>query len=28
VDLCTHSAGGLTKNDFGLAGKIQEIYGS
>src|SRR3981189_2670849 len=28
VDLSTHSAGGLTKNDFGLAGKIQEIYGS
>src|SRR5882724_4911730 len=27
VDLCTHSAGGLTKNDFSLAGKIQEIYG-
>src|ERR1700687_2962397 len=27
VDLCTHSAGGLTKNDFGLAGKIQEIHG-
>ena len=28
VDLCTHSAGGLTKNDFELAGKIQQIYGS
>src|ERR1700693_1669908 len=27
VDLCTHSAGGLTKNDFDLAGKIQQIYG-
>jgi 4a-hydroxytetrahydrobiopterin dehydratase len=26
VDLCTHSAGGLTKNDFDLAGKIQQIY--
>jgi 4a-hydroxytetrahydrobiopterin dehydratase len=28
VDLSTHSAGGLTKNDFDLAGKIQQIYGS
>ena len=28
VDLSTHSAGGLTKNDFELAGKIQKIYGS
>jgi 4a-hydroxytetrahydrobiopterin dehydratase len=28
VDLSTHSAGGLTKNDFDLAGKIQEIHGS
>jgi len=28
VDLSTHSAGGLTKNDFELAGRIQEIYGS
>jgi 4a-hydroxytetrahydrobiopterin dehydratase len=28
VDLCTHSAGGLTKNDFDLAGKIQQTYGS
>jgi 4a-hydroxytetrahydrobiopterin dehydratase len=28
VDLCTHSAGGLTTNDFDLAGKIQQIYGS
>jgi len=27
VDLSTHSAGGLTKNDFELAGKIQTIYG-
>jgi 4a-hydroxytetrahydrobiopterin dehydratase len=27
VDLCTHSAGGLTKNDFDLAGKIQQIFG-
>ena len=27
VDLCTHSAGGITKNDFELAGKIQQIYG-
>ena len=26
VDLSTHSAGGLTKNDFDLAGKIQKIY--
>ena len=26
VDLCTHSAGGLTKNDVGLAAKIQQIY--
>jgi 4a-hydroxytetrahydrobiopterin dehydratase len=26
VDLCTHSAGGLTKNDFEMAEKIQEIY--
>ena len=25
VDLVTHSAGGLTHNDFELAGKIQEI---
>jgi 4a-hydroxytetrahydrobiopterin dehydratase len=28
VDLSTHSAGGLTKNDFELAGRIQETYGS
>jgi 4a-hydroxytetrahydrobiopterin dehydratase len=27
VDLCTHSAGGLTKNDFALAGKMQQIVG-
>ena len=27
VDLCTHSAGGLTKNDFDLAGKMQQIQG-
>jgi 4a-hydroxytetrahydrobiopterin dehydratase len=27
VDLSTHSAGGVTKNDFELAGKIQRIYG-
>jgi 4a-hydroxytetrahydrobiopterin dehydratase len=26
VDLATHSAGGLTKNDFDLAGKIQQIH--
>ena len=26
VDLSTHSAGGLTKNDFDLAGKIQQIH--
>ncbi len=26
VDLCTHSAGGLTKNDFDLAEKIQQVY--
>ena len=26
IDLSTHSAGGLTKNDFELAGKIQTIY--
>jgi 4a-hydroxytetrahydrobiopterin dehydratase len=28
VDLSTHSAGGLTKNDFDLAGKMQQIYGA
>jgi 4a-hydroxytetrahydrobiopterin dehydratase len=27
VDLSTHSAGGLTKNDFELAGKMQQIFG-
>jgi 4a-hydroxytetrahydrobiopterin dehydratase len=27
VDLSTHSAGGLTKADFELAGKIQKIHG-
>jgi 4a-hydroxytetrahydrobiopterin dehydratase len=27
VNLNTHSAGGLTKNDFELAGKMQEIFG-
>jgi 4a-hydroxytetrahydrobiopterin dehydratase len=27
IDLSTHSAGGLTSNDFELAGKIQKIYG-
>ena len=27
VDLCTHSAGGLTKNDFDLAAKMQQIFG-
>jgi 4a-hydroxytetrahydrobiopterin dehydratase len=26
VDLSTHSAGGLTKDDFELAGKIQRIH--
>ena len=28
IDLMTHSAGGLTKNDFELAGQIQKIPGS
>jgi len=28
VDLSTHSAGGLTKNDFELAGKMQHFYGA
>src|ERR1700693_4721536 len=28
VDLSTHSAGGLTKYDFDLAGKIQQIHGA
>jgi 4a-hydroxytetrahydrobiopterin dehydratase len=27
VDLATHSAGGITRNDFDLAEKIQKIYG-
>jgi 4a-hydroxytetrahydrobiopterin dehydratase len=27
VDLSTHSAGGLTKNDFELAAKMQQIHG-
>jgi len=27
IDLATHSAGGLTSNDFDLAAKIQKIYG-
>jgi len=27
VDLSTHSAGGITRNDFDLAEKIQAIYG-
>jgi 4a-hydroxytetrahydrobiopterin dehydratase len=27
IDLSTHSAGGLTENDFELAGKIQKISG-
>jgi 4a-hydroxytetrahydrobiopterin dehydratase len=26
VDLSTHSAGGLTKNDFDLAAKMQQIH--
>jgi 4a-hydroxytetrahydrobiopterin dehydratase len=26
VDLSTHSAGGLTKHDFELAGRIQKIH--
>ena len=26
INLSTHSAGGLTKNDFELAGKIQKIH--
>jgi 4a-hydroxytetrahydrobiopterin dehydratase len=28
VDLCTHSAGGLTKNDVDLATRIEHIYGA
>ena len=27
IDLSTHSAGGITKNDFDLAEKIQKIFG-
>jgi 4a-hydroxytetrahydrobiopterin dehydratase len=27
IDLNTHSAGGITKNDFELAGQIQKIFG-
>jgi 4a-hydroxytetrahydrobiopterin dehydratase len=27
INLSTHSAGGLTKNDFELAGKIQKLHG-
>ncbi len=27
IDLSTHSAGGITENDFELAGKIQKIHG-
>ena len=26
IDLTTHSAGGLTRNDFALAAKIQQIF--
>src|ERR1700683_3338460 len=28
IDLSTHSAGGLTRNDFELAGKILQIFGA
>jgi 4a-hydroxytetrahydrobiopterin dehydratase len=28
IDLSTHSAGGLTQNDFALAGRIQQISGT
>ena len=28
IDLSTHSAGGLTTNDFALAAKIQKIFGA
>ena len=28
IDLSTHSAGGITKNDFELAGQIQNILAS
>src|SRR6202790_1506993 len=27
IDLSTHSAGGITENDFELASKIQKIHG-
>ncbi len=27
INLCTHSAGGITKNDFALATKMNELYG-
>jgi 4a-hydroxytetrahydrobiopterin dehydratase len=27
IDLVTHSAGGLTQNDFALAAQIQKIFG-
>ena len=27
IDLSTHSAGGLTRDDFELAGRIEKIYG-
>jgi 4a-hydroxytetrahydrobiopterin dehydratase len=27
IDLNTHSAGGITKNDFALAAEIQKIFG-
>jgi pterin-4a-carbinolamine dehydratase len=27
IDLNTHSAGGITKNDFDLAAQIQKIVG-
>jgi len=27
IDLSTHSVGGLSTNDFKLAGKIQKIHG-
>lgn len=27
IDLSTHSAGGITENDFKLASKIQKIHG-
>ena len=28
IDLTTHSAGGLTQNDFQLAAKIEQIFGA